>query len=161
MCLALGSSTAAKVLGVFAYSHTQNNKHARARGVRCLSSFCGLLLLRWPSSFVASACWLDAGPLPLGTLCQRLAGDLNQERQLTVWDSQIDAAQHLLFWTTISDPNGLRENYLKRKFQELPDQVTIDDRPRNKHRGGLRLDFMISCYQINVNLNLRIEVTSI
>ena len=39
----------------------------------------------------------------------------------------------------MSDPNDPRENHLKRKFEELPDQNTIADRPRNKHRGGLRL----------------------
>ncbi|KIJ91439.1 hypothetical protein K443DRAFT_486062 [Laccaria amethystina LaAM-08-1] len=37
----------------------------------------------------------------------------------------------------MSDPNDPRENHLKRKFEELPDQVTIADRPRNKRRGGL------------------------
>ena len=40
----------------------------------------------------------------------------------------------------MSDPNDSRENHLKRKFEELPDQDTIADRPRNKHRGGVRLD---------------------
>ena len=35
----------------------------------------------------------------------------------------------------MSDPNDTRENHLKRKFEELPDQVTIADRPRNKRRG--------------------------
>ena len=38
----------------------------------------------------------------------------------------------------MSDPNDSRENHLKCKFEELPDQNTIADRPRNKHR-GLRL----------------------
>ena len=60
----------------------------------------------------------------------------------------------------MSDPNDSRENHLKRKFEELPDQNTIADRPRKKHR-GLRLEFMISLYQININLNLRMTVASI
>jgi len=45
----------------------------------------------------------------------------------------------------MSDSSDPRENHLKRKFEELPDQVTIADRPRNKRRGGLRLEFIISC----------------
>ena len=52
----------------------------------------------------------------------------------------------------MSDPKDPRKNHLKRKFEELPDQVTIADHPRNKRYGGLRLEFMISCYQININL---------
>jgi len=47
----------------------------------------------------------------------------------------------------MSDPNDPRENHLKGKFEELPDQVTIADHPRNK--------------QININLNLRMAVASI
>ena len=35
----------------------------------------------------------------------------------------------------MSDPNDLLKNHLKRKFEELPDQVMIADRPRNKRRG--------------------------
>ena len=66
-----------------------------------------------------------------------------------------------LFWTTMSDPKDVRENHLKHKFEALPDQVTIADRPRNKHRGGLRLEFMISRYQININLNPWMAVASI
>ena len=49
----------------------------------------------------------------------------------------------------MSDPNNPRENYLKRKFEELPDEVAINEHRRNKRYGGLRLEFMISCYQIN------------
>ncbi|KIJ98823.1 hypothetical protein K443DRAFT_680410 [Laccaria amethystina LaAM-08-1] len=36
----------------------------------------------------------------------------------------------------MSDPIDPRENLLKRKFEQLPDQVTIADRPRNKRRDG-------------------------
>ena len=53
----------------------------------------------------------------------------------------------------MSDPIDTRENLLKRKLEELPDQVTSADHPRNKRYGGLRLGFMISCYQININLS--------
>ena len=53
----------------------------------------------------------------------------------------------------MSDSTDPREKPLKRKFEELPDQVTSADHPRNKRYGGLRLEFMISCYQININLN--------
>ena len=42
----------------------------------------------------------------------------------------------------MSDPNDPRKNRLKRKFQELPDQVT--NRPLKKRRGGLRLEFVLS-----------------
>ena len=55
----------------------------------------------------------------------------------------------------MSGLNNSRENHLKRKFEELPDQVTIADRPRNIRRGGLKSEFMISCYQININLILQ------
>ena len=55
-----------------------------------------------------------------------------------------------LFWTIMSNPNDPCENHLKRKFEELPDQVTIADRPCNKRRGGLRLEFMISWSSINL-----------
>ena len=48
----------------------------------------------------------------------------------------------------MSDPIDPRENPSKRKFDELPDQVTSTDHPRNKRYGSLRLEFMISCYQI-------------
>ena len=51
----------------------------------------------------------------------------------------------------MSDPNNPRENHLKRKFEELPDEVT--DHLRNKPYDGLRSELMISCYQININLN--------
>ena len=49
----------------------------------------------------------------------------------------------------MSDPIDPRENPSKRKFDELPDQVTSTDHPRNERYGSLRLVFMISCYQIN------------
>ena len=55
-----------------------------------------------------------------------------------------------LFWTIMSNPNDPRENHLKRKFEELPDQVMITDRPCNKRRGGLRLEFMISWSSIDL-----------
>ena len=61
-----------------------------------------------------------------------------------LWRLLADLTPHsidTLFWTTMSDPNDPRENHLKRKFEELPDQA---DRPRNKRRGGLRLEFIIS-----------------
>ena len=58
-----------------------------------------------------------------------------------------------LFTTTMSDLIDPRKNLVKRKFEELPDQVTSADHPRNKRYGGLRLEFMISCYQININLS--------
>ena len=45
----------------------------------------------------------------------------------------------------MSDPIDPRENLLKRKLEELPDQVTSADHPRNKRYGGLRLAFMFSC----------------
>ncbi|KIJ91862.1 hypothetical protein K443DRAFT_14038 [Laccaria amethystina LaAM-08-1] len=51
----------------------------------------------------------------------------------------------------MSDSNDPRKNPLKRKFEGLPNQVTIADRPLNKRR-GLRLEFTISCYKININL---------
>ena len=44
----------------------------------------------------------------------------------------------------MSDPNVPRENHLKRKFEELPGQAAIADRPRNKRRGSFRLEFVIS-----------------
>ena len=50
------------------------------------------------------------------------------------------------------EPNNPRENHLKRKFEELPDEVT-DHLIRNKRYEGLRSEFMISCYQININLS--------
>ena len=53
----------------------------------------------------------------------------------------------------MSDPTDPRENPLKRKVEALPDQVTSADHPRNKRYGGLRLEFMISCYQINIDLS--------
>jgi hypothetical protein len=56
----------------------------------------------------------------------------------------------------MSDSNDPRENLLKRKLEELPDQVTIADRPRNKRRGGSRLEFLISRYQININPRLAV-----
>ena len=43
----------------------------------------------------------------------------------------------------MSDPHAPCGNHLKRKFEELPDQVTITDRPLNKHCGGLRLEFVL------------------
>jgi len=46
----------------------------------------------------------------------------------------------------MSDPNDPRQNHLKRKLEESPDQVTIADHRRNKRYDGLRLEFMISCY---------------
>ena len=46
-----------------------------------------------------------------------------------------------------------REKLLRRKLEELPDQVMSADHPRNKRYGGLRLGFMIPCYQININLS--------
>ena len=47
----------------------------------------------------------------------------------------------------MSHPNDPRDNHSKRKFEELPHQVMIADRPRNKRRGGLRLVFIVLCYQ--------------
>ena len=44
----------------------------------------------------------------------------------------------------MSDPNFPCENHLKRKFEELPGQAAIADRPRNKRRGSFRLEFVIS-----------------
>ena len=58
----------------------------------------------------------------------------------------------------MSDPIDPREHHLKRNFEALPDQATIADRPRNKRRGGLRLEFMIST---NMKLNLRMAVALI
>ena len=51
----------------------------------------------------------------------------------------------------MSNPNNPHENHLKRKFEELPDEVT--EHPRNKCYDGLRSEFMILCYQININLS--------
>jgi len=48
----------------------------------------------------------------------------------------------------MSDPNDPRENRFKRKFEELPDQLTVADCPCNKRRGGSRLDFMIPRCQL-------------
>ena len=53
----------------------------------------------------------------------------------------------------MSDPIDPRKNLLKRKFEELPAQFTSADHQRNKRHGGLRLEFTISCCQININLN--------
>jgi hypothetical protein len=43
----------------------------------------------------------------------------------------------------MSDPNEPRKNHLKPKFEKLPDQVTIADRPRNKRRGGLSIHDLV------------------
>ena len=41
----------------------------------------------------------------------------------------------------MSDPNNSCENHMKRKFKELPDEVTITEH-HNKRYDGLRSEFM-------------------
>ena len=154
MCLALGLSTE----GLCAQPHA--NKHAVSdnfrpfeylRGVGCIACLSDILL-RWPPSFIMLA---DLMPKHL-TYRNAVQGPIRNVSWLCetvrypIWrltPHSIDT----LFSTTMSDSIDPREKPLKRKFEELPDQVTSADHPRNKRYGGLRLEFMISCYQININ----------